>query len=93
MPKYFIRYCFYIILSVTLHRQPRFVAPKEIANGHPHSVGVCDLAHGIVICLIGQGRVQFDELLAQGARQHHFAVGCTTQQAVGSEVLVVVGVD
>ena len=79
MPKYFIRYCFYIILSVTLHRQPRFVAPKEIANGHLHSVGGCDLAHGIVICLVGEVRVQLDELLAQDACQHYFAVGVAAQ--------------
>ena len=55
--------------------------------------GGCDLAHCVVVGLIWQVRVQFDEFLAQGACQHHFAIGCTAKQAVGSEVLVVVGVD
>ena len=51
-----------------------------------------DLAHCVVVGGIGQVRVQCRQLLAQRACQYHVTVRGPAQEAVRSEVFVVVGV-
>ena len=57
------------------------------------SGGGCDLPDGVVVGVFGQAGVQRSQGGEQMAREYDFAIRGATEQAVRSEVLVVVGID
>ena len=57
------------------------------------SSGGCDLPDRVAVGVFGQVGVQSSQGCEQIAREHHFAVRGATEQAVRSEVLIVIGID
>ena len=82
-----------VVAKGDLHTVAHQCVLFAVGGGHGlRGDGGGDLAHGIVVGRIRQARIQLHQFLAQRACQHHLAVRGTAQQAVRSEVLVVVGV-